>query len=258
MAKNAGYEIRQSTLFENGRGFALGHSPTAPDPFVTWQFTEENGKRDYYWGHYFGDRDKAVMDFNNRVFDYERRYRVERVETKGPDFYKYYSTQRPVDTATYPRPKDNLPVGILNYGERRPVENGSFRAWGELLYLAPLTEKEISDFELRASPENIDVRRRMDEQAQTVGKWEDAKRIPDAKRLTWYYSDFGSYVPKEFVTPEQLAACCRGIERQEAARAHKAQKAKPSIAAQLNESAGRAAKDNAARPTPEKDTSKER
>ena len=207
-----GYEIRQSTLFENGRGFALGHNPKAPSPFVTWQFTEKDGKRDYEWGHYFGSRDKALADYNNRVFDYERQYGVQRLETQGPDFYKYYSTQRPVGIGTFPRPKDNLPVGVLNYGERRPVEGGSYRAWGELLYHDPLTEKQISDYELRPAPGNLDVRRRMDEQAQAVGKWEDKKRVPEVKRLTWYYSDFGSYVPKEFVTPEQLAACFRGIE----------------------------------------------
>lgn len=254
-----GYEIRQSTLFENGRGFALGHNPKAPSPFVTWQFTEKDGKRDYEWGHYFGSRDKALADYNNRVFDYERQYGVQRLETQGPDFYKYYSTQRPVGIGTFPRPKDNLPVGVLNYRERRSVEGGSFRAWGELLYHDPLTEKQISDYELRPAPGNLDVRRRMDEQAQAVGKWEDKKRVPEVKRLTWYYSDFGSYVPKEFVTPEQLAACFRGIELQEAARAHKAaQKKAPSIAAQLAKGAEQAAKENAARPAPEKKDEKER
>lgn len=191
MAKNVGYEIRQSILFDNGRGFALAHNPKAPDPYVTWQFAEKDGKRDYEWGHYFSGRDKALADFNNRVFDYERQYRVERVQTQGPDFYKYYSTQRPVDLGTFPKPKENLPVAFLNYNERIPVENGSFRAWGELLYLDPLTEKDISDYELRPAPDNPD-------------------------------------------------------------------RAKPSIAAQLAESAERAAKDNAARPAPGKKPDKER
>ena len=47
------------------------------------------------------------------------------------------------------------------------------------------------------------------------------KRVPEQKRLTWFYPDFGSYVAKEFVTPERLAECVRGIERQEALRIHK-------------------------------------
>ena len=40
----------KAATFETGHGFALGHNPGAPSPFVTWQFTEgENGHRDYYW-----------------------------------------------------------------------------------------------------------------------------------------------------------------------------------------------------------------
>ena len=30
MDKNQGYEIIQAVMLENGRGFALGHHPTAP------------------------------------------------------------------------------------------------------------------------------------------------------------------------------------------------------------------------------------
>ena len=221
---NKGYTITQSVLFDNNRGFALAGNPGAVSLFVTWQFTQEEGKRDYYWGHYHGDE-------KNRVFNYERQYDVKRVETQGPDFYKYYSTQRPVDVGTFPAPKENLPVGILNYGERRSVEEGAFLAWGELLYMHPLTEQERQDYELRAAPDNPDMRRKMQEQAQVVGQWEDAKRIPDVKRLTWFYSDFGSYVPKEFVTPERLAECVRGIETQRSARAHR--EAKQPIADQL-------------------------
>ena len=43
--------------------------------------------------------------------------------------------------------------------------------------------------------------------------WESAKRVPEQKRLTWFYPDFGSHVPKEHITPEQLAAAARGVER---------------------------------------------
>ena len=135
MENNQGYVIRQSVLFDNGRGFAMGENFKAPNPFVTWQFTQEGGKRDYYWGHYFNEECEAIGDYNRRVFSYEKQYGVSRLETSGPDFFKYYSTQRPVDIATYPRPKDNLPVAHLNYNTRQPVEGESFRAWGELWYL---------------------------------------------------------------------------------------------------------------------------
>ena len=123
MEENQGYVIRQSVLFENNRGFALGENFKAPNPFVTWQFTLEDGQRGYYWGHYFNE--ECMADRNDRrVFDYERIYEVKRLETSGPDFFKYYSTQRPVDIGTYPRPKDNLPVAHLTMGPP-PVEGGA-------------------------------------------------------------------------------------------------------------------------------------
>lgn len=95
-----GYEIEKSILFENNRGFALGHNPAAPQPFVTWQFTEnEGGVRDYYWGHYHPDREWAEKDFARRVDDYQYLFKV---EEKAPgqeqgEYYRYYSTQRPFD-----------------------------------------------------------------------------------------------------------------------------------------------------------------
>ena len=80
MEVNADYIIRQSVLFDNGRGFALGESPKAPAPFVTWQFTEEQGRRDYYWGHYYGDKTAAEKDFPARIEDYKRRFGVHEVK----------------------------------------------------------------------------------------------------------------------------------------------------------------------------------
>ena len=45
----------------------------------------------------------------------------------------YYSTQRPVDIGTYPKPPDNQPLSIVNYDDdrRRPVADGRLMAWGE-------------------------------------------------------------------------------------------------------------------------------
>lgn len=63
-----------------------------------------------------------------------------------------------MDIATYPRPKNNLPVAHLNYNARQPVEGESFRAWGELWYLHPLTEKQMADYELRPAHDNPEGR----------------------------------------------------------------------------------------------------
>ncbi len=66
--------------------------------------------------------------------------------------YRYYSTQRPVDIGTFPKPADNKPVEIHNYDSRIPVEDGFMLAWGYLEYAKPLTEKEASDYELKPAP----------------------------------------------------------------------------------------------------------
>ncbi len=61
---------------------------------------------------------------------------------------------------------------------------------------------------------------------------------PGAKRLTWFYPNFGSYVAKEYVTPEQLAVRVRSIERQEAARAQRRPNASPDYGATESRPAG--------------------
>ena len=165
--------------------------------------------------------------------------------------YKYYSTQRPVDIGTFPKDKDNPPIRIENYEGRIWVENDTRLAWGELAYAQPLSEKELYNYELKPSRDNPDMRRVMDAQAQVVGKWEDAHRVPDQKRLTWFYPDFGSYVVKEYITPEQLAVRVHSIERQEAARAHKEAKHQPPIAEQLK-AAQREAQEQRAPDAPKK------
>ena len=116
--------------------------------------------------------------------------------------YKYYSTQRPVDIGTFPKEPNN-PLRFENFDKRENVERGRFRAWGYLIYDAPLTDKQQSDYELRAAPDNPDLIK-FYEQAQVVGKWETAHRVKDIKRLTWWYPDFGEYIAKEFVTLQKM------------------------------------------------------
>ena len=75
----------------------------------------------------------------------------------GP--FRYYSTQRPVDIGTFPKPPDNKVMEIVNFDKRIPVENELFRAWGYVEYQKPLTEKQAEDYELRpASAQAADKR----------------------------------------------------------------------------------------------------
>lgn len=216
MDKIQGYEIQKAVLFDNGRGFALGYDPKAPAPYVTWQFTDDAGKRDYYWGHYHGDDVAAAeRDYSTRTRDYLKDTEVKIVQTEAPGLYKYYSTQRPVDLGTFPKPAGNAPDEIVNYDGRIRVENDTRLAWGHLTYSKPLTAAEQQSYELRPSRDNPDVKRTMEEQAQAVGTWEDKRHVPDQKRLTWFYPDFGSYVVKEYVTPEMLAERMEHVKAQE-------------------------------------------
>ena len=64
-------------------------------------------------------------------------------------------------------------------------------------------------------------RQRIEEQTELVGRWEDARRVPDQKRLTWFYPDFGSYVLNYYVTAEQLDAAAKEVERQKALAAER-------------------------------------
>ena len=66
---NAGYTIiKRETV--GVIEIVLGKSISDSGMYVTWRRTpanEHNGVREYYWGHYFKNRDAALNDFNSRV-----------------------------------------------------------------------------------------------------------------------------------------------------------------------------------------------
>lgn len=166
-----GYEIKEAITFSNKRGFALAEHPKAPQPYVTWQFFEdENGKRSYEWGHYTDQEHGAQRDFHTRITDYQSQYGVVTcaIFPEMP-LYNYFSTQRPVDIGTFPKTA-NGPLSFVNFDERMKVEDGSFRAWGILTYSAPLTEKQVDDYELRAASTNpIQQKAKLSIAAQLAG-----------------------------------------------------------------------------------------
>ena len=85
MDKNQGYEIIQAVMLENGRGFALGHNPAAPSPYVTWAcYDDKDGQRQYEWGHYGSDRAALEQDFTARVQEYQRLYNVDVRQVEAP------------------------------------------------------------------------------------------------------------------------------------------------------------------------------
>ena len=133
-------------------------------------------------GHYGSDRAALEQDFAARVQEYQRLYNVGVKQTEAPGLYKYYSTQRPVDIGTFPKPPRNVPDEIVNYDQRVPVENGSFLAWGHLTYTRPLTKRQASDYELRPAPDNPDRPRSIREQMKTAAKQAEADRGQSAPK----------------------------------------------------------------------------
>lgn len=65
MELNQGYRIIER--FPVGeQGFALAFSPTAPNPFVTWQFRSDEPHK-YFWGHYHNEKEAAYKDYEERI-----------------------------------------------------------------------------------------------------------------------------------------------------------------------------------------------
>lgn len=148
-------KIIRQTLFETGHGFAVAQAKDS-NGFVVWQFTQTPFGRDFYHGRYFALRDDAERDFRRRTDNYKSINKTDRQSLQSPARYcRYYSTQRPVDIGTYPKPDGNAPLVIVNYDcdRRRPVAGGLLCAWGELVYREPLAEGQARDYELAPAPE---------------------------------------------------------------------------------------------------------
>ena len=59
----------------------MGEHPTAPAQFVTWERTPANeGDRgkNYYWGHYYANRNAMIEDFGDRARQEFERYQQRR------------------------------------------------------------------------------------------------------------------------------------------------------------------------------------
>lgn len=67
-------------------------------------------------------------------------------EETQQQFYRYYSTQRPVSIGTYP--KSQKTINMTNFNERKIVDEIGREAWGYVEYESPLTEQEMNQYEL--------------------------------------------------------------------------------------------------------------
>ena len=62
---NAGYTIiERQTVGE--LGYAIGHCPTAPSPYVTWCYRADSPNY-FFWGNYKQTKEAAQKDFARRI-----------------------------------------------------------------------------------------------------------------------------------------------------------------------------------------------
>ena len=121
------YEVIRSIAFNDKRGFAIGYNPNAPDPFVAWQFTEENGKRDFYWGRYSGDLAGAGDSYTARVLIHMQDARVR--EIGSPIAAVEMSTEQ----------NYNMIDGLRNNMAHEKADLTDGQTHGEIQELAPET-----------------------------------------------------------------------------------------------------------------------
>ena len=126
MDKNQGYSILKAVMLENGRGFALGHHPTAPSPYVTWAcYDDEKGQRQYEWGHYGNDLNAMEKDFADRVQDYQRLFKVKVVQVEAPAFTSIippsarWTSGHSLNRPTMPRMKSSITISASRWRAAR-------------------------------------------------------------------------------------------------------------------------------------------
>lgn len=62
--------------------------------------------------------------------------------------YRYYSTHRPLDIGTFPKPQGNKVLNIQNFDERTFCKEIVREAWGYIEYELPISPVLLENFEL--------------------------------------------------------------------------------------------------------------
>lgn len=61
---------------------------------------------------------------------------------------KYYSTQRPIGSGTYPKPQNNKVIEIKNFDKKEKIEKEDINAYGYIKYEKPLMPAAAKTYEL--------------------------------------------------------------------------------------------------------------
>ena len=87
--------------------------------------------------------------------------------------FLYYSASRPLGPGCFPKPANNSITEIINYNERVYVSSIGRSVWGSIKYSSPLTETDISAYELIPFPVKKEVRK----WAETLGITEEEDSV---------------------------------------------------------------------------------
>lgn len=119
--------------------------------------------------------------------------------------YIYFTLRRPASPGVIPNHADNPIVDIEDFDGKKWVESSTILAWSKVSYNKALTANDVLSYELAPSRHNKDIRVEMKLYVEEIGRWEQDV-LAEKDRLTWFYNDFGSFVPSDFCTLDQLKA----------------------------------------------------
>ena len=168
-----GYEILRSVEFDNRRGFAIGLNPDAVSQFATWQFTTENGKRDFYWGNYSSEFVDAAFNYTARVIAHMYGERAKEVR-RAFDYEK--STEQ----------NYNMIDGVPNNRAAPGPDLTDGQTYEEIKELAPETLPE--NFDSAEPPEAPDAKRR-GEPNEAELNFNDWMAVTLSSRYRWVEDD---------------------------------------------------------------------
>jgi len=168
-----GYEIVRAVEFNNDRGFVIGLNPDAVNQFVTWQFTTENGARDYYWGNYVDEFPEAALNYTARVIVHMTDEKVKEV-------------RRAFDYEKATEQNYNMIDGVPNNeGVPKPdLTDGATHA--EIKELAPETLPENRSVEEKPEAVEPAFPRRLNEAEANFAAW---LAVTESSRFKWVEDD---------------------------------------------------------------------
>ncbi len=128
---------------------------------------------------FLGDDPLAEELFNSELPD----AMIDDAGKQESGLYRYYSTQRPVDIGTYPKPPGNRPVHIENFDSRILSDNGKLLAWGYLEYERPLTEEQYRNYELKPAFTSRDLAAEREDRKSALAELRFAKNEKEKETI---------------------------------------------------------------------------